>query len=432
MTPEEFVALKADIRENGQIDDIMLHEGKILDGRHRYAACLELNIKPRFKTFSGTSTPLQFICSRNTHRHLTDSQKAAAAVRIMQEFSKAATPRSRANLKRGGLEGKPVSSREGKSADKAGELFGVSGGYVIQAQFVLKHDPDLFGEVFLGEKLLSRARREVQQAIKLGVLKAKAKAACASPLSTRWQIIKGDCLAEMEKMPGNRFRLIFADPPYNEGVDYGSGKKADSLMPEAYLAECEKWMAECARLLTPDGSLWVMISEDYADHFGMLLRQAGLHRRRWVVWHETFGNCSSDLSNFSRCARHLFYVVRDPSNFIFNGVSVRVKSARQTKYRDKRASAGGKSPDNVWAFPRIVGNASERTPGLATQLPVKMLERIVLACSDPGDNVLDPFCKTGTTGEACIKTGRIFTGIEKNSRTVTLGQQRLKVASAGI
>ena len=70
-------------------------------------------------------------------------------------------------------------------------------------------------------------------------------------------------------------RLIFADPPYNQGIDYGRGKRADQLSDGDYLAWCGRWIKECVRLLTDDGSLWVMISDEYADHFGILLRESG-------------------------------------------------------------------------------------------------------------------------------------------------------------
>ena len=109
--------------------------------------------------------------------------------------------------------------------------------------------------------------------------------------------------------PGS-VRLIFADPPYNIGIDYGRGSKADSLPEAVYLTWCQEWLNACLRLLTDDGSLWVMINDEYADHFGLLLRKTGLHRRAWIKWYETFGvNCTN---NFNRCSRHIFYCVKTP------------------------------------------------------------------------------------------------------------------------
>src|SRR5262249_27918514 len=150
----------------------------------------------------------------------------------------------------------------------------------------------------------------------------------------------------------------FADPPYNVGVDYGDGAKADRLPDEQYLGWCRQWMKACADLLAPDGSLWVLIGDEYADHFGLLLRQAGLHRRSWIKCYERFG--VNQANNFNRCSRHLFYCLKDPRRFAFNADAVTRPSDRQTKYGDQRADPGGKIWDDVWEIPRLVGTANER------------------------------------------------------------------------
>jgi DNA modification methylase len=75
--------------------------------------------------------------------------------------------------------------------------------------------------------------------------------------------------------------------------------------------------------------------------------------------------------------------------------------------------------------PRLVGNAEERLPGFPTQLPLEILRAIVGCASDPGDRVLDPFCGSGTTGVACVESGRLFSGIEKNPEYVEQARERL-------
>jgi hypothetical protein len=74
----------------------------------------------------------------------------------------------------------------------------------------------------------------------------------------------GDCLIELPKVAAGSVRLAFADPPYNIGIDYGEGKKADALPLWEYLAWCARWMAECHRVLSGDGSLWVLINHEHA------------------------------------------------------------------------------------------------------------------------------------------------------------------------
>ncbi len=175
--------------------------------------------------------------------------------------------------------------------------------------------------------------------------------------------------------------------------------------------------------LADNGSMWVMINDEYADEIGLLLTKAGLHRRAWIKWYETFGvNCSN---NFNRCSRHIFYCVVDPKRFIFNADAVNTPSARQEKYNDKRANPGGKIWDDVWTVPRLTGTCEERIPGVPTQVPLEIMRAIVGCASDPGDVVLDPFCGSGSTGAAAIELGRQFIGIEQEERFCEIGKLRL-------
>ena len=181
-------------------------------------------------------------------------------------------------------------------------------------------------------------------------------------------------------------------------------------------------------MLTDDGSLWVMISDEYADHFGFLLREAGLHRRSWIKWYETFGvNCTN---NFNRCSRHIFYCVKNPRRFVFNVDAVSRPSDRQSKYADSRANPHGKLRDNVWCIPRLVENSRERLPDFPTQLPLALVRPIVLCASQPGDLVIDPFCGSGTTGVAAVAGNRRFIGLEKSSRFAGLACQRLSTQAS--
>lgn len=124
----------------------------------------------------------------------------------------------------------------------------------------------------------------------------------------------GDCLSLLDKLPPAR--LIFADPPYNLGVNYGRGSQADRLPKQAYLSWCRRWLSECKRNLLPDGSLWVLAPDEWAGYFAVMLDNMGLHRRSWIKWYETFGvNCTR---KFNRCSRHLLYYVIDREQFVFN------------------------------------------------------------------------------------------------------------------
>ena len=223
-----------------------------------------------------------------------------------------------------------------------------------------------------------------------------------------WRIIWGECVAVMGEMEAGLARLVFADPPYNIGVDYGDHHD-DRMEPADYLDWCERWIRAAARLLTPDGSLWVLVNWEWVWDIKPLAERAGLHLRQPIVWRETFGvNCTR---KFGRCSRPLLWLVKDPGRFVFNADAIRVRSKRQ-ELGDKRANPRGKIPDDVWTFPRVAGTHRERIAGFPTQLPVKLLNRVVACASEPGDLVIDPFSGSGTTGRACIGIGRRFVGIE--------------------
>jgi DNA modification methylase len=175
--------------------------------------------------------------------------------------------------------------------------------------------------------------------------------------------------------------------------------------------------------------MWLMIGDEYADHLGLTLRQAGFRRRAWVKWYETFG--ANRPNNFNRTSRHLFYCVKDAQKFTFNADAVTRPSDRQLKYGDTRADPAGKTLDDVWQIPRLVGTASERIPDVPTQLPLELLRRVVLSTSDPGDVVLDPFSGSGTTGVVAMENGRIFIGIEKNLTYASIAERRLMRVSTG-
>lgn len=256
---------------------------------------------------------------------------------------------------------------------------------------------------------------------KLSELAEQAKAVSVTGPAT-WEIINGDCVVVLERL-NERPNLIFADPPYNIGLDYGAGTD-DSLHDQDYLSWVTRWLTLCSQRLADDGTLWVMINDEYVGEYAVTLKNLGLTLRNWVKWYETFGvNCSN---KYNRTSRHLLYCVKDPVSFTFNRDPVSRPSDRQTKYDDPRANPEGKILDDVWTdIPRLAGTHAERLPEFPTQLPVKLLERIVLAHSNPGDLVLDPFSSSATTGTAAVAAGRRYIGIEKNPRFVELSQMRL-------
>jgi DNA modification methylase len=280
-----------------------------------------------------------------------------------------------------------------------------------------------------GQEITSRdlqrlAKRHVDHERRTAEFEARAEAA-AEVTDARWEIIEGDCIEVMPTLAAGSFRLIFADPPYNNGTDYGDGARADLLPPDKYLARCRQWMEAAARLLTPDGSLWVLIDPRWAGRFQCLLEDIGLYWRETIAWVETFGVYSEH--RFGNDHRYLFHFTRDPKRQVFH--PDREESKRQV-LGDKRANPDGRVPSNVWTISRLRGTHGERIPGVPTQLRVEPLIWIVETATDPGDWVLDPFSGTGTTGAAALRTGRHYRGIERSHKYVEASCDRLRAVAA--
>src|SRR5579884_3178560 len=252
------------------------------------------------------------------------------------------------------------------------------------------------------------------------------------------EVLTGDCLRLLAGLPEGSVDLAFADPPFNIGYEYDVYD--DRQGREEYLAWTERWLAAVRRLLKPAGSFYVAIGDEYAAETKVRLDALGLTLRNWIVWHYTFGvHCTK---KFTRSHAHIFYYVADPKRFTFNADAVRVPSARQTTYADRRANPRGRVPDDTWVlrpqedarlFPagsdtwyvsRVCGTFKERT-GHPCQMPEAVLERIVRASSNPGDLVLDPFAGSGTTLAVARRLGRHYVGCELSEEYAQAVRQRL-------
>jgi site-specific DNA-methyltransferase (adenine-specific) len=252
-------------------------------------------------------------------------------------------------------------------------------------------------------------------------------------------ILTGDCLRHLAAIPGGTVDLAFADPPFNIGYEYDV--YSDNQTKADYLAWTVEWLRAVHRVLKPTGSFYVAIGDEYAAEIKVRLDDLGMTLRNWIIWHYTFGvNCKQ---KFNRSHAHILYYVADPRRFTFNADEIRVPSARQTTYADRRANPRGKLPDDTWVlrpqeddscFPpdsdtwyvaRVCGTFKERT-GHPCQMPEAVLERIIRVSSNPGDLVLDPFAGSGTTLATAKRLGRSYLGIELSAEYAEGIRQRLE------
>jgi DNA modification methylase len=237
-------------------------------------------------------------------------------------------------------------------------------------------------------------------------------------------IIYGDCVEELQRLAPGSVDLVVTDPPYNIGIDYGSGAKADRR-PD-YDIWCERWINWCYRALKPGGSMWIISGQEYGAFIDIAMQNCGMTIRTRITWHETFGvYCHK---KFGRGSRPIYYAVKDAKNFTFNADAVTVPSARQEKYGDKRANPAGKIMGDVWQVNRVCGTFRERVKGVPTQLPEELVERIIRVSSNPGDTILDPFAGSGTVPAGAAGLGRSAIGIDLNPEYVYIAARRVEQA----
>jgi DNA modification methylase len=264
------------------------------------------------------------------------------------------------------------------------------------------------------------------------------------------KIIQGDSTEVLNAGPEGWIDLVFADPPFNIGYlyhNYDDRKNVDD-----YVNWSEKWMRAVYRALKPNGSFYLAIGDEFAaDLCYVARRKIGFHMRNWIIWHYTFGQQTKKM--FAKSHTHILYFSKEKpnpgmSNLTFNADSVRVASARQTTYGDKRANSKGKLPDDVWYLrpqeaaahayfesgydtwfeSRVCGTFAEREGWHGCQMPIGILNRIIQASSNPGDIVLDPFNGSGTTVVAAALLGRKYVGIDQSSEYVGFATKRLEHA----
>lgn len=232
------------------------------------------------------------------------------------------------------------------------------------------------------------------------------------------------------RVAGQRPDLIFADPPFNIGQDYQHGDRMSKADFESFTVQ---WVNEAVMTLRPGGALWVNVPDEMVSNIDTLVRNiAGIkmERKNWVIWHFRFGQHTD--GRFVRSKSHLLYFVKDGPNRVFNTEDIRVASVRQ-EIGDLRSAPSGRTPMDVWGFEnfwgRVQGNSHERVPDAPNQLPEVLLERIILACSNKGDLVVDPFCGSGTTAVVGSTLGRRVITSDNSERILHTAVDRCKKGS---
>ncbi len=244
------------------------------------------------------------------------------------------------------------------------------------------------------------------------------------------RIIAGDCIEVMAALPGASVDMVFADPPYNlqlagelqrpdnsrvDGVEEEWDRFADFASYDRF---SEAWLRAARRLLKPEGTLWVIGSYHNIFRVGALLQDLGFWILNDVVWRKTNPMPNFRGRRFTNAHETMIWCARD----------------REARYRFNYEAMKSLNDElqmrSDWLLP--ICNGGERLKDAdgrkahPTQKPEALLHRVILASTQPGDLVLDPFFGTGTTGVVAKRLGRRYIGIERDRRYIALAEKRLK------
>ena len=247
-------------------------------------------------------------------------------------------------------------------------------------------------------------------------------------------IMVGDCLTELKKIPDQSVDLVFADPPYNlqlngdltrpdqskvDAVDDDWDKFTDFASYDAFT---KAWLTECRRVLKPHGALWVIGSYHNIFRVGTTLQDLGFWVLNDVVWRKVNPMPNFRGRRFTNAHETLIWASRDQkSKYCFHYEAMKVFNDDLQMRSD-------------WTLPLCTG-AERLKDGKGdkvhpTQKPEALLQRVMLATSNAGDVVLDPFFGTGTTGAVAKQLGRNFIGIERDETYAKAALARIALVEA--
>ncbi len=244
------------------------------------------------------------------------------------------------------------------------------------------------------------------------------------------QIIQGDCLEIMKNIPDNSVDITFADPPFNLKKKYNGYK--DSREFQEYLEWSKKWINEMVRITKPTGSIFVHNIPKWLTYYTSFLNEIA-YFKHWIAWDAPTAPMGKSLqpSHYG-----ILYYVKDLKKAKFYEIRYPHKRCRKCNYliKDyggKKASLHPFGPlvSDVWTDIHRVKHNKYRDEH-PCQLPIHLLERIILMSTDEDDIVLDPFVGTGTTPIAAKRLGRKFIGIDIDEKYVNITQDKLSKESS--
>jgi len=240
------------------------------------------------------------------------------------------------------------------------------------------------------------------------------------------RVILGDCLETLKTLPDNSIDVCFADPPFNLDKKYATYKDQRGL--NEYLEWCERWLVELVRVTKPTGSILVHNIPKWLTYYAAILNKHA-YFRHWIAWDAM----STPLGKTLLPAHYgiLFYSKQDKGTKFYE-IRAPHKKCRECDAYIK--DYGGKK-DQMHPFGFLVSDVwtdihrirhNKRRDEHPCQLPIPLLERLILMTTDVGDVVLDPFLGTGTTAIAAKTLQRHYIGLELDPMYVDIATQKLE------
>ena len=246
-----------------------------------------------------------------------------------------------------------------------------------------------------------------------------------------FRILQGDCMERLKEVEDNSIDAIFADPPYflsNGGISVQSGKQVcvdkgewdKGGTPEYIYDFNRRWLELCRPKLKENGTIWISGTHHNIHVVMRCLQELGYKILNTITWQKTDPppNLSCKYFNFST---ELIIWARK-----------HVQKTHKFNYETMKQLNGGTQMTDVWRIPAV--SRWEKEQGKhPTQKPLRLLYRIILACTHEGDTILDPFAGSCTTGIAANLLGRKFIGIDQSEEFLQLGiRRRLEISDPNI
>jgi modification methylase len=242
-------------------------------------------------------------------------------------------------------------------------------------------------------------------------------------------IIEGDCIEAMRGLPDKSVNLVFADPPYflqlKQDLHRPDNSRVDGVADDwdkfggfgDYDTFTRAWLGEARRVLKDDGALWVIGTYHNIFRIGAALQDLGFWMLNDVVWRKTNPMPNFKGTRFTNAHETLIWCAKDErqKRYTFNYEAMKVSNDDLQMRSD-------------WLFPICSGRERLKVDGQkahATQKPEALLHRIIMATSNRGDVILDPFFGSGTSGAVAKKLGRHFIGIERERRYIDVARERI-------